>query len=875
VTAYDPATLTLAIAGSPPMAYMPAALTPPLPAVTAVSPSAGVPAGGTMVTVIGSGFTGATQVTFGANAGANLIVIDDTQLTVTSPAGVAGAVDVQVTTPAGGSPLAIDVDGFTYVAAAAPTLSESPVSPAQGVPAGGTLVTITGSGFTATTMVQFGSTPGLGLVIVNDNELTVLTPPATAPGTVGVTVITTVNEVTNAAAFEYVTAATAQVTAVSPATGGPLFATTVTLTGSGFTGVTTVNFGEIETTDFSFVSDTQLTAVTPKPGAPGTVEVLVTTGAGTSSPNPPGDQFTYSLGVTGVTPNSGPLSGGTRVTVTGIGLTGASAVQFGATSAPQYWVVSDTELTAVAPPGIGSVDVTVTTPAGVTATVPADRFVYEPTPQPYLRVWQALGGAATVASSAPANSYAFALEGTGVIVTLSSPSGWFRGGDFWRFALRPLAPNTVDPPRYLYAGQPPDGPRTLICPLAVLTWAAGTATVQSLVPQFGDLTYLTEMVLQHITLPAPTVNSLTPAVGSPMGGTVVTVTGTGFTGATAVLFGELLGTALKVISDSQLTVISPAQSVDTVGVTVTAPTGTSAASTQFAYVAITSVSPAVGQPTGGTTVTLTGSGFADATSANFGATPGTGFAVVSDTEITVTSPPGVGLVDITVSGPFGTSPTGPADSFLYGEVNNLQPTSGPMGGGTQVTINGSGFAALPITGVAFGSASVGAAVNADNTLTVFTPPSDGQLSVGVTVSTQLGALPVTNSQASQFQYSGKTFIKDAIDHKALTEGGKSIRDKAVQETKGGLLDKAPDTFVGPGKAAEAKPAESIVTSNPVVANPVVDNPVVDNPVVDNPVVDNPVVDNPVVDNPIAGGGQAFIAREARPAVSEDLLNDNG
>jgi len=41
------------------------------------------------------------------------------------------------------------------------------------------------------------------------------------------------------------------------------------------------------------------------------------------------------------------------------------------------------------------------------------------------------------------------------------------------------------------------------------------------------------------------------------------------------------------------------------------------------------------------------------------------------------------------------------------------------------------------------------------------------------------------------------------------------------------------------------------------------------------VVDDSVVDNPVVDNPIAGGGQAFIAREARPAVSEDLLNDNG
>ncbi len=212
----------------------------------------------------------------------------------------------------------------------------------------------------------------------------------------------------------------------------------------------------------------------------------------------------------------------------------------------------------------------------------------------------------------------------------------------------------------------------------MLDWAGGTATVQTLVPQFGDLTYLTELVLQHITVPAPTVTSLSPAVGSPTGGTVVTVTGTGFTGATAVSFGDLLGTAVKVISDTQLTVTSPAQSVDTVGVTVTAPTGTSAAGTQFAYVAVTGVSPAVGPPTGGTAVTLTGSGFADATAANFGGTPGTGFAVTSDTEITVTTPAGNGLVDITVSVPLGTSPTGSADLFLYGEVNNVQPQSGPV-----------------------------------------------------------------------------------------------------------------------------------------------------------------------------------------------------
>ncbi len=101
------------------------------------------------------------------------------------------------------------------------------MSPSSGVPAGGTLVTITGSGFTVTTAVDFGSIPGLGLVIDNDTQLTVLTPPAMDPGTVGVTVITTAGEATAAAAFEYVTTATAQVTAVTPSIGGPQVQTAV------------------------------------------------------------------------------------------------------------------------------------------------------------------------------------------------------------------------------------------------------------------------------------------------------------------------------------------------------------------------------------------------------------------------------------------------------------------------------------------------------------------------------------------------------------------------------------------------------------------------------------------------------------------------
>ena len=69
--------------------------------MTGVSPASAPAAGGDTVTVTGSGFTGATGVSFGADAASNLVVPSDDQITVTSPpaAGV-GPVDVTVTTPA-------------------------------------------------------------------------------------------------------------------------------------------------------------------------------------------------------------------------------------------------------------------------------------------------------------------------------------------------------------------------------------------------------------------------------------------------------------------------------------------------------------------------------------------------------------------------------------------------------------------------------------------------------------------------------------------------------------------------------------------------------------------------------------------------------
>jgi hypothetical protein len=80
--------------------------------------------------------------------------------------------------------------------------------------------------------------------------------------------------------------------------------------------------------------------------------------------------------VTAIIPTSGGAGGGTVVMVTGSGFTGATSVRFGTTSASAMTVISDTQIAATSPVGSGTVDITVVTPVGISATSPADRFAY-------------------------------------------------------------------------------------------------------------------------------------------------------------------------------------------------------------------------------------------------------------------------------------------------------------------------------------------------------------------------------------------------------------------------------------------------------------------------------------------------------------------
>jgi hypothetical protein len=85
-------------------------------------------------------------------------------------------------------------------------------------------------------------------------------------------------------------------------------------------------------------------------------------------------------------------------------------------------------------------------------------------------------------------------------------------------------------------------------------------------------------------LAAPVVSSVAPTSGPPVGGTSVTITGTGFTGATSVRFAGQPATNIVVVSDTSITCKTPAQTEDeVVGISVTTPGGTGTSGLIFTY----------------------------------------------------------------------------------------------------------------------------------------------------------------------------------------------------------------------------------------------------------------------------------------------------
>ncbi len=243
------------------------------------------------------------------------------------------------------------------------------VTPSTGTTLGGTSVAIVGTDFTSANDVDFGTTNAASFVVNSSTSISAVSP-AHAAGVVDVRVTTPTgtSAITSADEFTYVLL-TPTISSLSTSSGSTAGGTAVNITGTNFIGVTSVKFG---TTEASFVvnSSTSIAATSPA-HAVGAVDVSVTTGSGTNS-NTSADDFTYTLAptISTVTPNTGPVAGGTEVEISGSSLTTVSAIKFGTTDASSFVVNSDASITATTPGyAAGLTNVTATSPAGT--SVPA------------------------------------------------------------------------------------------------------------------------------------------------------------------------------------------------------------------------------------------------------------------------------------------------------------------------------------------------------------------------------------------------------------------------------------------------------------------------------------------------------------------------
>jgi len=675
----------------------------------------------------------------------------------------------------GAAVTAVGAAGFAVATGAttptSPTVTA--VSPSTGSTQGGTPVMITGSNFTGATAVTFGTALAQSFTVDSATQITADAPAAT--GTVDVTVTTPAgSSAVNAPAdwFTFVLTPPPTVAAVSPSTGSTGGGTAITITGTNFVGVTQVRFGAVATSSFTVDSATSVTATAP-PEPLGTVDISVTNGSGTSNPNPPSDQFTF------VTGPAGAITSAHGVALTTLAVSpqtvGDVLLVFAELSTTTATVSSisgggvTTWTKGVQFSGSGTTDEEiwygqVTTTGASTVTFTWSSALTTQTAEYGAQEFTAGWGAGT----------AWALDTSGTLnnpssTTVSFPALTPTGSSelYFGYAVPASTASAGTTPGFTYA-LTTLGNVTAFDP--DVSGSASPAAPQSPANSSSSIGVLLR-ASDGAPPPAPSVTGLSPSTGPSGGGTSVTITGTNFAGATTIRFGTVSATYFPV-SATQISGISPPESVGTVDVTVTTAGGTSAVSApadQFTFSstpppppAVTGVSPSSGPIQGGATVTVTGTNLAGATAVTFGTLAAAAFIVNTNSQITAATPAGTGTVDVTVTTGEGTSPVdAPADQFTFTAspppssptVSALSPSSGPVTGGTAVTISGTNFAGA--TAVRFGtSTATNVSVHSATSLTA-TAPAGSVGTVDVTVVTPGGTSPT--GLADRFTYQGSGY----------------------------------------------------------------------------------------------------------------------
>lgn len=662
------------------------------PVVTGLSADSGPTSGGTTLTVEGSNMQTVAGISFGPSTqteglGSDLSCVP-VSCTVTVPPGT-GTVDVIVSGP-GGPSARTAADKFTYFTPAQPIVTR--IFPTSGSSEGGTSVEVFGAGLSGGT-VYFGPTLASDWSC-SDTLCTATSPGGTSTTAMDVQVVTSTGTSPPVAAdrFTYVASPAPppvpKVTGVSPRSGNVNGGQQITITGSGFTGATDVYIGQSDYSafenQFTVVDDSHITLTTTdqQDGEPGTLDVTVVTDAGTSAVSS-ADRYTFTAGgpqITSVSPRTGPVTGGTQVTVTGVNLYDAS-LTFGG-GQPTDTVCGPTRCTVTSPPAaaVGKVDVQANQANGLSPLSAADVFTYTQGPAP-------------------------------VITSVEPATGSTAGGDLVTVLGRNFGGGTVT-----IGGQPTQFDAYLSATCSQ-TWCTvdtppGTAGNAPVVVGLPDGTSSKPATFHYVLPGPPVVTAVEPSSGWLSSSTQVLIFGQNLADTTGISFG---GTSLdpdniQQCTQDECTVSVPGGTrAGPADVAVTTPFGTNAATpaAQFTFLqpTITSVSPRSGLTIGGSPVTVTGTNLATATiyfnlPEGYGGESAPGWQC-TDTRCTGPLPEDFplpsGTVDVYASAGDDLSPTTSpftaADKFTYlttplPVVTGVSPDSGPDIGGDLVTVTG-------------------------------------------------------------------------------------------------------------------------------------------------------------------------------------------
>jgi IPT/TIG domain len=263
---------------------------------------------------------------------------------------------------------------------------------------------------------------------------------------------------------------------------------------------------------------------------------------------------------------------------------------------------------------------------------------------------------------------------------------------------------------------------------------------------------------------SPVITNVSPSSG-PLSGGLLTVTGSNFSTSDQLTFAGVT-VSFSVVSGTTITFTAPAGTAGAVDLAIRNPAGTGSFSNAFTYVpapSLTSISPSLATINGGTVVTLRGTNLSRATEINLGSAT-LSVTVVSSAELRFVTPAtSAGIVDVGVVTPGGVATLSQALEFttsaLVPIVTSITPSTGPISGGTTITVMGQYFSgsysdaiSVAINGVS-GSAVL---VLNDSTLTFVSPAGAAAAGLDVTVFTGggLGTLVGAFSYTAPPQSSG-------------------------------------------------------------------------------------------------------------------------